>query len=447
MTDAPLLRLDGLQKYFYENDGLLTRLRPDQEVKTVQAVDGIDLAVKEGETLGLVGESGCGKSTLARALLRLIEPTAGSVYYRGDDITEFSDRRLRSFRSDVQMVFQDPFSSLNPRYTVRETVVEPMQVHDIGDSSEDREQRAKELIERVGLDSDHLDRYPHEFSGGQRQRISIARSLAVEPQLIVADEPVSALDVSVQMQILNLLKELQDEMGLTMLFISHNLSIIRQICDRVAVMYLGEIVERAETKDLFEDPMHPYSEVLVSSIPIPDPSVDRENITLEGEVPTPINPPSGCQFHPRCPKVIPPDEWSHSQELWRRVLRLKSALDNGDVRLQAFKSGTGDGAGTTSEDEVKDAILEEYVLRTNVDGFDPIELPTDVERTLNEALDGLFSSDDPAELLDQSYSSVCEDSVPVEFDDGESRTVSCHLHDEGLKHGQQLTTTVTADEY
>ncbi|WP_135536097.1 ABC transporter ATP-binding protein [Halostella pelagica] len=448
MTDEPILKVDDLQKHFYENQGLLTRLRPDQEVKTVRAVDGVDLTIQEGETLGLVGESGCGKSTLARSVLRLTEPTDGSIRYRETDVTEFSERELRSFRSEAQMVFQDPFSSLNPRYTVRETVVEPMKVHGIGESSEDRDQRARELIERVGLDSEHLDRYPHEFSGGQRQRISIARALAVEPQVIVADEPVSALDVSVQMQILNLLNELQEEMGLTMLFISHNLSIVRQICDRVAVMYLGEIVERAETATLFEDPKHPYSEVLVSSIPIPDPTVERDNITLEGDVPTPIDPPSGCRFHPRCPKVIPPDDWAHDQELWRRILRLKASLETGEVNLNAIRSKLeSQTESPVSEEDVKEDVLEEYVIRANVEGADRVQIPPEVADDLDRALSAVFSDDDPVEILDRSYSSICESTVPSESDVSDHRSVNCHLHDEELKRDQQLSTVVTADEH
>jgi peptide/nickel transport system ATP-binding protein len=429
---TPLLRLDGLQKHFYENDDLLGRLRPDRETKTVRAVDGIDLDVEPGTTLGLVGESGCGKSTLAKAVLQLIEPTGGSIYYQETDLTEHTDRERRAFRSEAQMIFQDPFSSLNPRYTVKRTLVEPMTVHDVGDSRDDRVERARDLLDRVGLGSEYIDRYPHEFSGGQRQRIAIARALAVEPNLVVADEPVSALDVSVQAQILNLLRELREEMDLTMLFISHDLSVVRQICDEVAVMYLGKIVERAPTAELFENPGHPYTQVLVSSIPTPDPTDTREKITLTGDVPTPIDPPSGCRFHTRCPKVIPAEDWTHGQDVWRRALRLKKVVGDGEIRPDAMREQLAKENGEVSSDDVVAALFEEHLVEGGLTSSDRVSVPEPVKATVFEALSHLVEGDDAAayDRLDAEFSSVCESTVPDQHSVSDDHSSVCHLLDD-----------------
>ncbi|MFB9808403.1 ABC transporter ATP-binding protein [Haladaptatus pallidirubidus] len=285
----PLLTVRGLKKYFDQSNGVLDRLVGD--TGHVRAVDGVDLTVHEGETLAIVGESGCGKSTLGRTVLNLHDATAGSVTYHGEDITELSAGEMRPHRRNLQMIFQDPLASLNPRQTVGEILTAPMEVHGIGADGEERLERAKELLERVGLKPAHIERYPNQFSGGQQQRVGIARALSLEPELIIADEPVSALDVSVQAQILNLLDELQDEFGLSLVFIAHNLSVVRHVADRVAVMYLGQIVETAPVAELYDNPQHPYTKSLLSAVPRIDPGDRDERIILEGTVPSPLNPP------------------------------------------------------------------------------------------------------------------------------------------------------------
>lgn len=289
---APLLQVEDLKVYFP------TVQRRQQNY--VRAVDGVSFELRAGETLGLVGESGCGKTTTGRAVLRLLEPTAGKVMFAGKDLRELKAEPLRKFRSQMQIVFQDPFASLNPRLRVGAALVEAMEIHSIGSPNE-RRRMAQELLAKVGLNPDYADRYPHEFSGGQRQRIGIARALAVRPKLIVCDEPVSALDVSVQAQVINLLQDLQQELGLSYLFIAHDLSVVKHICHRVAVMYLGQIVELAEVDELFTNPQHPYTQALLSAIPIPDPEQQSVFLPLSGELPSPLDPPSGCSFHTRCP--------------------------------------------------------------------------------------------------------------------------------------------------
>lgn len=295
MKDNSLLRVKKLKKYFPVRGGLLSKI-----TGYVQAVDEISFDIKEGETLGLVGESGCGKTTAGRTIIKLLEPTAGEVNFGGKNIFELKKEELRKIRSNIQIIFQDPFGSLNPRMTVGDIVGESLVIHKIVKNKKEKEKRVKELLETVGLNPGHVTRYPHEFSGGQRQRIGIARALALNPQLIICDEPVSALDVSIQAQVINLLEDLQEEFNLTYLFIAHDLSIVKHISDRVAVMYLGKIVELASTNELYENPKHPYTEALLSAVPIPDPTLNRQRIVLEGDVPSPFNPPKGCRFHPRC---------------------------------------------------------------------------------------------------------------------------------------------------
>ena len=310
-TGTTLIDVKGLKVHFPIKGGILNRT-----VATVKAVDGVDLFVPRGETLGLVGESGCGKSTTGRAILQLIRPTAGSVSFEGVDLTKLSNDQVRRKRSEMQMIFQDPYGSLDPRFTVGQIISEPLENFKRGNQKEVRDEIGR-LLEVVGLNPYYVNRFPHEFSGGQRQRIGIARALALRPKLIIADEPVSALDVSIQAQVLNLLKDLQEKFGLTYLFVAHNLSVVKHISDRVAVMYLGRVAELADSEELYKMPLHPYTQALLSAIPVPDPEIEsrRKRIILEGDVPSPVNPPSGCNFHPRCWKaqqicreVIPPLE-------------------------------------------------------------------------------------------------------------------------------------------
>ncbi len=317
--NTPLLRVENLTKHFPVTRGIIFQ----KQVGAVQAVDDISFVINRGETFGLVGESGCGKSTTGRAILQLHKPTAGKVFFEDTELTTASPAVLRKMRRNMQIIFQDPYASLNPRMTVGSIIAEPLEIHNIGTAKE-RQERVQELLKLVGLNPYFVNRYPHEFSGGQRQRIGVARALALQPEFIVCDEPISALDVSIQAQVVNLLEELQDEFGLTYLFIAHDLSMVRHISDRVAVMYLGKVVELANRDELYANPLHPYAKALLSAVPIPDPVLEekRRRVILEGDVPSPINPPSGCRFHPRCPiaedvckQVVPewrevkPDHW------------------------------------------------------------------------------------------------------------------------------------------
>ncbi|MFB4213879.1 ABC transporter ATP-binding protein [Shouchella sp. JSM 1781072] len=311
MSVKPLLEVEDLKTYFDIKGGALSK-----KVGEVKAVDGVSFSVKEGEIVGIVGESGCGKSTTGKSILRLIEPTSGKVRFNGENILELSGEKVRKIRRDMQIIFQDPYASLNPRHKVGKIIGEPMLIHGIGNKAE-RKKRVEELLEKVGLRKEHANRYPHQFSGGQRQRIGIARALSVHPKLIICDEPVSALDVSVQSQILNLMESLKDEFKLTYVFIAHDLSVVKHISDRVGVMYLGKMVELASSDALYETPMHPYTKALLSSVPIPDPDQKSDRMILKGDVPSPSNPPSGCTFHTRCPYVM--DVCKSDIPAWREV--------------------------------------------------------------------------------------------------------------------------------
>lgn len=319
----PILEVDGLKKYYDIKGGLLGR-----KAGEVKAVDDISFTVMEGEILGIVGESGCGKSTTGKSILRLIEPTDGKVIFEDKDITSLNSGEMRKLRKDMQMIFQDPYASLNPRHTVEKIVGEPLLVHGMK-TAEDRQKRVQELLEVVGLSPYHAKRYPHQFSGGQRQRIGIARALANNPKLIICDEPVSALDVSIQSQILNLMEELRNEFNLTYIFIAHDLSVVKHISDRIGVMYLGRMVELTSKDKLYDDPRHPYTQALLSAVPLPDPDLRKERIILKGDVPSPANPPSGCGFHTRCP---------HAMDICKEVRPVfKSVEDNHFVACHLYK--------------------------------------------------------------------------------------------------------------
>ena len=419
-TDDPLLVVEGLKKHFDQSGGVLDRLIGEDT--TVRAVDGVDLAVEAGETLAVVGESGCGKSTLGRTILNLDDATAGSVHYDGEELTGLSAGEMRPYRRDLQMIFQDPLAALNPRQTVGEILTAPMEVHDIGTDADDRTERARDLLERVGLKPGHATRYPHQFSGGQQQRVGIARALALEPELIIADEPVSALDVSVQAQILNLLDELRADLGLSLVFIAHDLSVVRHVADRVAVMYLGEIVETATVEALFDEPAHPYTRSLLSAVPRIDPGDRDERIILEGTVPSPMDPPSGCRFHTRCPVVIPPDEWAGTEAGFRDAFSFRNQVLSADLDREAAKDRLRSEGRETDEESVAAYFVEQLLSR------EPADLPSTAADAVYEAADELAAGNrDRAEtVVAEAFPSPCEREVPRSRAASPGHTAACH---------------------
>ncbi|WP_411964964.1 ABC transporter ATP-binding protein [Haloferax sp. YSMS24] len=416
-TQETLLEVDDLKTY-YEDGGLLSS-------NPVKAVDGVSFEIKRGETLGLVGESGCGKSTLGRTLMRLEEATAGEVKLNGTDITTLSGADLKQFRNDVQMVFQDPDSSLNERMTVGEIIREPLDVHE-WNTPDERRRRVRELLETVGLQEEHYYRYPHQFSGGQRQRIGIARALALEPDFVILDEPVSALDVSVQAKILNLLEDLQNEFGLTYLFIAHDLAVVRHICDRVAVMYLGNIMEIGPADEMFESPANPYTHALLSSIPEPDPTVARDRITLRGTPPSPRDPPAGCPFSTRCPVKIRPDAYTNlDDDVWERIEVFREVLRERS-RVEPSLS-----------DRVRKLLGRETIQsgmnETLAELFGELDVPVSVMDHLREAADYAENGDEDAAraYLREEFGSVCDSERPDQLDVGDRGRMSlCHRHEE-----------------
>ncbi|MFC4451720.1 ABC transporter ATP-binding protein [Halorussus aquaticus] len=408
MTDSPsesLLSVRGLTKHYPVTEGPLRR-----EVGRIRAVDGVDFEVERGETLGLVGESGCGKSTVATTLMGLEDPTAGRITFDGVGVADRDDADRREFRRRAGMVFQDPTSSFDPRMTVGESVAEPLAIHGLDDADRRREIVA-DLLERVGLSADDADRYPHEFSGGQKQRAALARSLVLNPDLLVADEPVSALDVSVQAGVLSLLDDLQREFDLAVLLISHDMAVVREICDRVAVMYLGEIVEVGPTESVLADPQHPYTRALTASVPRPDPDQRGSGVRLSGDVPSPADPPSGCRFHTRCPEVIPPEGYDFEQDDWRAVMDLRTALAADDFDTEGVRRSAS-------------AVRERFGL--------PEELPdSDAEAVVSEAIDSLTADDREAarRLLAEEFETVCETDPPDLRATEVGHPAACHLHD------------------
>ncbi|WP_435077574.1 ABC transporter ATP-binding protein [Halococcus sp. AFM35] len=423
MTDDTVLSVRDLTKHYPVTEGLL-----DREVGRIRAVDGISFEVRRGETLGLIGESGCGKSTAARSLLRLETPTGGEVRFDGETVGDHTDDERKRFRRQAGMIFQDPTSSFDPRLSIGESVAEPLALHGMGDR-ERRRNVVETILAEVDLSADDYDRYPHELSGGQKQRVALARALVTNPELLVADEPVSALDVSVEAEILALVERLQTTFGLSILLISHDMSVVRDVCDRVAVMYLGEIVELGPTEAVFSEPQHPYTRALLASMPTPDPGQRGGRADLSGEVPDPSDPPPGCRFHTRCPAVIQPPGYDLDQAVWRGIMDLRVAvrdrtLDIERLRERRVVAEEAESAENLSKGELRSALRDAYDV--------PEELSdSNAEQALSTALaeivDGELSSAD--ERLRGAFPTVCIQEHPCLRETETGHPAACHLHD------------------
>jgi peptide/nickel transport system ATP-binding protein len=452
--EEPLLAVEGLEKHYPVTSGLLQR-----QTGTIRAVDGIDFTVREGETVGLIGESGCGKSTAASTVLRLEEPTGGTVRYRGEDVTAYDDSQLRRFRREAQVVFQNPADAFDPRMTVGESVAEPLRVQGF-DRRDDRVAVVTDLLERVGLSADVADRYPHALSGGQKQRAALARALSVNPDLLIADEPVSALDVSVKAEMLALLRDLQADLDLGVLLISHDMGVVREVCDRTVVMYAGEAVERGPTESTFTDPAHPYTAALVDAVPTVDTTTRRSGGHLDGEVPDPANPPDGCRFHPRCPAVVQPEALDADQAVFRAVVDLRLALADGDLdraaaaELAAAPDGESSPSDGVSDPSDGESNPSDGVSDPTADVSDPSEVDDEaitaavraefdipremdnetLELAVAETLDALAADelDRARDRLARVTDSPCLDQVPetttVTAETATQRAVDCHHH-------------------
>jgi peptide/nickel transport system ATP-binding protein len=433
--EDPVLEVTDLEKHYLEKRGLIQRLfSNDSEPSRVRAVDGVSFSVNRGETVGIVGESGCGKSTLAETLLGLKQPTGGSASLFGKDIHEWVDVDRQRFARQIQFVFQDPSSCLDPKLTVREIIREPLEIHNIGNTAH-QNALVEEVIQRVGLSVDQLDRYPGEMSGGQRQRVGIARAIILKPQLLVLDEPTSALDVSVQAQILNLLKEIQDSLDLTTVIISHDISVIQYLCDKVLVMYLGQIAEIGPTEKVFTKQAHPYTRALLESVPKVG-VTDAEYTEVDPDIPSPRDPPEGCRFHTRCPDVIPPVEYELEQDEWVSVFKYKLDVKSGKLTREKLAELT-DNLDVDSDDEARVRDL----LRNRYDIPEPLSDRT-AENVLEESFQHLINGDDEAvlDLLSEEFRSPCEAANPDSITVSEDHTANCHLVNEAeLQHGSQMS--------
>ncbi len=420
----PILEVEGLNKHFDVKSGLVNDLRTrftSAEKERVHAVDGVDFDLYPGEAMGIAGESGCGKTTTAMTLAKLHQPTSGTIRFRGEDITDLDGKELTKFRQNVQMIFQDPFESLNPRMTVYDTLAEPLQIHEVPNKRA-RVARALEFAELQPAEQ-YLDSYPHELSGGERQRIAIARAIVLDPDFIIADEPVSMLDVSLRAGVLSLLERMTNEFGLSIVYISHDLSLLRHMCDRIAIMYMGRIVEIGTTEQIIDDPKHPYTQALINAVPVPDPTTGRERVELEGEVGDAVHVPSGCRFRHRCPEVIPPEELEIDQRTFRGAMSLRAEVDRG-FDAEAFWERTSGEDGSASE-EFKEILRDEFVLG------EPSRQNRDV---LEEAIDLLAEGevDRAGERLRERFHSVCERVDPAteeRLDVADDRRIACHLYE------------------
>ncbi|GAB3415775.1 hypothetical protein GCM10027435_12370 [Haloparvum alkalitolerans] len=448
-ADDPLVEVEGLKKWFDTSEGVVERLL-GTGTDPVRAVDGASFGIERGDVMGVAGESGCGKTTLGKLLVKLYDPTEGSIRFHFDDatfdVTDMTREEETEFRQRVQMIFQDPFESLNPRMTVYDTVSEPLRINEMYDSYQERRDRVVETLNDVGLapGDAYLDSFPQELSGGERQRVAIARAMVVDPDFVVCDEPVSMLDVSIRAGVLNLMKDLQDEYGLTYLFISHDLSLIRYMCNKTAIMYLGDMIEYGPTGEIVDDPKHPYSEALFDAVPVADPTRDRKRANVTGDIPSPRNPPSGCKFHTRCAEIIPPEGWQGSQNAFRRVSTFKRRVLNG---LSVEDLDVDPGA--EPDDRVRDRLLsegltldqlpEEYrhesELGMGEGGVDvsALEIPNDAMATIEETADHLVTGDAEAaaDRIRSEFVSQCETDRPDLRSASRSVEAACHLYTEG----------------
>ncbi|WP_231183739.1 ABC transporter ATP-binding protein [Haladaptatus sp. DYF46] len=441
-----LVEIRNVSKLFDLSQSAIDQLL-GREAQPVRAVQNVDLTINRGDIMGIAGESGCGKTTLGKLLVKLYEPTEGRIMFDGRDMSELLREDQREFRERVQMIFQDPFESLNPRMTVFQSVVEPLKINDIGDGYQDRRERVVQVLNDVGLApaEAYLNEFPKELSGGERQRVAIARALVVNPDFIVCDEPVSMLDVSIRAGVLNLMKELQDEYGLTYVFISHDLSLIRYMCDRTAIMYLGSIVEQGPTDDVVNNPKHPYTEALFDAVPEIEPGAQRRRANVTGEVPNPRNPPSGCRFHPRCAKIIPPEDWSGSQDAFRRGCNFKRRVQTDDIPVEEIAEEYAE------QRRAVDAVLEtglslelpdEHQIagdgRGTVD-IDSLDLPRQAENALRSATRDLLegNEEDAMEQLDRMFNSICERQSPELRQSGDQVT-ACHLYGSSVANRETI---------